>query len=598
MKRLYNSLFEFETERKLEEYIPPTESNTFYNINNGVINIYCNDNERFDLYTNKGIITSGENPFIIGENSIYDSLTVIENTELIINDELIIDGSTCDIHGVFRLLPNTKLVVKNNANVVFYTDSTFYIGEGTIIEVDNSSTLKLYGDIHCHLYRVEDIYNNKSITIDSAAVMIVDGLDSLGNRTKSLIDYDIELRNKDLKKYSQGEINTEYGRIGYTCLDKNDKIEYQLLNINILWGEAILGDFKYQVLGTPNSEIEDLQVINKLKIDKNATLYISDEYHGYKYMHPQLYIGVILNNTYSSNGATLEIDGKVIVDGKRSSINVDRGCSIRINKNGELWLKNNSTIESTHNEDTPVLFIDGTLYIERIEQIDTFDDNNIVIGDTGKVVILNNNYTDRKVLFSTPIGIQESTLYRLFKDRLDHIEYHIQNNTGIRIDKYYSYYYVEFDDWYGGKRLEKAIADGMIVWHDGGFIDIVNDITPWANSNCTLLDITKLFRATGDTIKDRLQNIISKFKYVGCGNITFRFIDKRTYTDIVMKLDDIKMTSIIRYPQNDLYKLTTNNDGKLFIRNNVTQITVDNIINNNSRILDITDKQVTFNIDD
>ena len=596
MKTKYDSLFEFENDRKLENYIPPTESTTFYSIGNGIINIYTNENGRFDLNSQRNEFNIGDT-FTVGNNSNYDSFTIIENTKVNVNNELIIDNGVFSIHGNLNLNDKCKLIIKNNSKVIFYGDSSFIIGANTILDVDETSKVEFYGDIHCHVYSVDSMYSNTNIHIDSAAVMIVTGLDLLGKRIKSLIEYDVELRNKDLKQYSQGEINTPSGKIGYKCLKRNESIDYQLIDINILYGEAVLGDFKYQILGRPDNDIKGLQVVNNLKVDKRATLYITDNYKGYKYIYPNLYIGVILNDNDNSHGATLEIDGSVIVDGNKSIINVDRGCIIKINEGGELWLKNNATILSTHNEHNNVLIINGTLYIESIEQIETFENDNIRIGEEGKVIILNNNHTSRTVLLSIPNGIQESTLYRLFRNRLDKVEYHIQKDTGIRIDEYFKHYYLYMTDWYNGHRLEKAINEGMIIWHDGGFIDLIEDITEWSNENCTLLDLPKLFKGSGNTDIDKLQDIVNKLKYVGCGDIIFRFIGKRNYTDIRLCMDDIKLSSLVRYPDNDLYHITTTADGKLFLRNNVTNITTNSIINKNSKVLDIINNNLIFNIE-
>lgn len=595
------TLIQFETNRKQNNFIPPAGSNSFYNIGSGRINLLTkNDdikNYQFDISTNSGQIYTGIGNYIISRNvntSPYNKLTVIANTKLSVNSMLTVDNGELEIHGDIELMEHSHFIIKNNSIVTLYIDSAFVINNNTEIIVENGSSLIIYGRIDAHISTVDSILNVKGITIDSAAVMNVSGMDLLGERPFSLTDYDTFLRNKIINVYTQGEKNFSYGRIGYTWTGGNPSDHSQIIRMSVLWGEAILGDFKLSILGIPSKIIPNLQMTSELHIYKNTTLYIKENYQDKRYMRPELYLGIVIGN--NDTPAKCIVDGTIICEGNNSTITIDRGSSMYINEGGKLYLKDNAIMRSTYNDNNPVLFINGELIIDTIEQINSFNRDNIIIGDKGKVTILNPDTGEKKLLWTTPDGIETTDLYRLFKNRINHIEYHISNNNGIGIDRYYEFYAREMTNWYGGMRIEKAIHEGLIVWHDGGFIELYHDIIPWVNKDCTLLHASHIFKTFGSYDKDKLQDAVDRLRYAGCGNILFRFIDGEYIKEVTLVLEDINMINIVKDHTNDMYILTTDNDGKLFIKNNVSNTTVSNIINKNSLSLDIIDNKINFQL--
>lgn len=595
------TLIQFETNRKQNNFIPPAGSNSFYNIGSGRINLLTkNDdtkNYQFDISTNSGQIYTGIGNYIISRNvntSPYNKLTVIANTKLSVNSMLTVDNGELEIHGDIELMEHSHFIIKNNSIVTLYIDSAFVINNNTEIIVENGSSLIIYGRIDAHISTVDSILNVKGITIDSAAVMNISGMDLLGERPFSLTDYDTFLRNKIINVYTQGEKNFSYGRIGYTWTGGNPSDHSQIIRMSVLWGEAILGDFKLSILGIPSKIIPNLQMTSELHIYKNTTLYIKENYQDKRYMRPELYLGIVIGN--NDTPAKCIVDGTIICEGNNSTITIDRGSSMYINEGGKLYLKDNAIMRSTYNDNNPVLFINGELIIDTIEQINSFNRDNIIIGDKGKVTILNPDTGEKKLLWTTPDGIETTDLYRLFKNRINHIEYHISNNNGIGIDRYYEFYAREMTNWYGGMRIEKAIHEGLIVWHDGGFIELYHDIIPWVNKDCTLLHASHIFKTFGSYDKDKLQDAVDRLRYAGCGNILFRFIDGEYIKEVTLVLEDINMINIVKDHTNDMYILTTDNDGKLFIKNNVSNTTVSNIINKNSLSLDIIDNKINFQL--
>lgn len=595
------TLIQFENERNKNNFIPPAGSNSFYNIGNGRINLHTIrdeiDDYKFDLLTDSGHIYVGPGSFEI-YGDIYDvkhpyrNLTIIQNTELSVNTALTFSGCKVEVYGSLELMESSRLYVRDGAHVIFYTDSKFIVKNNSNIIIDDKSSIEIYGRIDTHLSKVDNLLSVSSIMIDSAAIMNVEGINTEG-RPFSMTDYEDELREKIINVHTQGEKNFNNGRVGYVWTNGKPLDCSQVLRLNVLWGEAVLGDFKLSILGMPKKLISNLQTISDMIIKKGTTLYISEDYLGSKFIRPELYIGIIINNTITPG--TCIVEGDLVVDGANSLITIDRGASLHIQKSGCVYLKNGAIMRSTHNEPNDrVLMIDGTLVIDDIEQINTFEHDNILIGETGKIIVLNPDRGEKILLWSTPNGIKNTDLYRLFEDRIDHVEYHISNNTGIEIDQYFEFYSRQMTKWYGNRRIEKAIHDGILVWHDGGFIQLNHDIIPWANIDSTLLHVGRLFKTFGSFDEDKLQDAVDRLKYAGSGNIIFRFINKDKIKEVLLDLGSVNMISALNSPMSNMYVVNTDGDGEIFLRNKVSNITTNSIINEASKSYEIKDKKVEF----
>jgi hypothetical protein len=264
-----STLVEFESARKNNNYNLIEGSNTFFTIGDGVINVLTiradNDDTRLDLSTDKGTIESGGSFEISGDiqdsSKPYRNFVVIANTKFIVthpgtsnnhNDysTLTISKGKFEVHGEFELAPNTQLFVRNKAQVILYTDSIFKINDKTNIFVEKGSSVTIYGQVDVHLSTVDSILNADGVTIDSAAVMNVEGIDKSG-RAYSVSDYESDLRERIINIHTQGETNSSYGRLGYTWTGGSPTNFSQIIMMSVLYGEAILGDFKLSALGLP-----------------------------------------------------------------------------------------------------------------------------------------------------------------------------------------------------------------------------------------------------------------------------------------------------------------------------------------------------------
>ena len=374
--------------------------------------------------------------------------------------------------------------------------------------------------------------------------------------------------------------------MGYVWRGGDTEINSTQIEIGALYGECILGDFRLSILGKQESLIPDLQILVHSFVDPEATLMITDTYHDKLYYRPELYLGYIRGNVFT--GGTCTVDGKIIVDGSSSKITIDKYSKLTINEGGLVEVKNNSNIICNSDPDEVSLVINGTLIVDTIEQINSFNPNNIEFGPNGKVIILNNYPDDHKLLWTTPIGIHSTDLYRLFENRLNHIEYHIQSNTGIGIDEYYEFYARDMTDWYSGMRIEKAIHEGMIKWHKNGFIELNQSVTPWVDELSSLLHAARIFKSYGSYDGDKLQEVVNRLRYAGASDIIFRFIHGDTYHDVPLVLDDCTMYSVVNKPMTTHYILNVqNNDGELYLRNKVPNTNDSTIIQYTSRIVPV-----------
>ena len=583
----YDSICEYEKYRSDNQFIPPLESNSYYDINTGIINVYTTLESKFRLYTDSGTINLGNDDFQIGENQ-YELFTVITGTKLIIDNKLTIIDAPFSVHGDVVFNSGSVLYLTKNATGVFYADSHIRIEDNVSIIVEDGCSLDVFGEVDIHINVIDQIINNANVIVDTAAFIKAFGIEGpdVENRIFSLTDYDSYLRTQFISQYTQGEQNTIYGRMGYVWRGGDTEINSTQIEIGALYGECILGDFRLSILGKQESLVSDLQILVHCFVDPEATLMITDTYHDKLYYRPELYLGYIRGNVFT--GGTCTVDGKIIVDGSSSKITIDKYSKLTINEGGVVEVKNNGNIICNSDPDEVALVVNGTLIVDMIEQINSFNPNNIKFGPNGKVIILNNYPDDHKLLWTTPIGIHNTDLYRLFENRLNHIEYHIQSNTGIGIDEYYEFYARDMTDWYSGMRIEKAIHEGMIKWHKNGFIELNQSVTPWVDELSSLLHAARIFKSYGSYDGDKLQEVVNRLRYAGASDIVFRFIHGDTHHDVPLVLDDCTMYSVVNKPMTTHYILNVqNNDGELYLRNKVPNTNDSTIIQYTSRIVPV-----------
>lgn len=594
------SLIQFEQERLKEHLIPPLASNAFYEVDDGEIIVTClrntEDDYRFDLRIHKGIIHTGfGNFFVVGDikdiKQPYRNIQVDEHAELSINQGLTVSGSM-DVYGNVNMMRHSRIYSRGKGKITFHPSSTLTIDQDSDIIVEKSSTFIIYGIINIHIAKLNAILNAPNLIIDSAAIINVNGI-KYNDEEFSLIQYISELDQLKITQNTRRETNFDHGRsrISYTWVDGNPNQNSHTVDIHHMIGDCPLGYFKFGVTGKLSKIQPNQKSVRNLEIHEKATLYVQEEYRNTKFMHPNLYVGIIIDQTETPGKCICR--GKIVCSGKRSRITIDRNGVLEITEGGKVIIQNDAILQSTHN-DHICLIINGELIIDDMNQIASLNAENVIFGPKGKLIVRNPEKEERRILFETPDGIQSSDLYRIFLDKIDHIEFHVSKNTGIRIDHYYEFFNRDLVKWFGNRRIEKAIYDGILVWHDGGYIEFDKDIIPWVNEYCNLLDISDVFKTFGKTKQEKLQDLSNRLRYAKSGNIHFRFVYGDYSHEVPLILDDIKLMNFYYNYPSAKYCLSTNNNGFLFLQNNVKNISKENLIQSSSKKIIIADHKSEF----
>lgn len=564
--------------------IPIAGSDNFYKVSEGEIDLYSvrddQNDYRFDIYLTKGAIDTGASFSISGETDN----TYLPYRNMIVKKDVVLNITSLDISRG-NLISNGQIILKQGKSInissgkaIIEEFGSIIINENSMVYTSNNGVMEVKGNLIIHKSKVDYIMNHKGIEIKPGAIVKIFGSDE--ERPYSLSKFCNSLSDPSLDLFS-GDLNINGNILRYTCnsLDENVKS----LNIFVREGSVSLGDFRQSVIGIPNrTNMPVTNFITSIEVMKGTNLYIGDDLNSWKY--PVLYIG---SNENYIKPASCIINGKVIVDGKDSKLQIYGNGLIKIAEGASLILKNKSTLERfTLEEDEshgPSIYIDGTIIVDSMDQFTGFTAEDFQFGVNGKIIVYNS--TGDKYVLSIPQGIAESKLMSLFSNNLEHIEFHIPSGKGILIDKYFGSYGTEMRYWYGNYRLEKAIKNKLIIWDDGAFIELNNNIIPWVNENTSILALKNIFVAEGNSDKERVQSIVDNFVYAGGGNIIFKFVTNNREKNIELNLHRPKMTSSYYDKKEDAYIIITDVNGKLFLTSNPDEEDIDFVINKSDRII-------------
>lgn len=589
------SLFQFENVRKSTNYIPPSGSNQPFQVGNGTIILQTIndeiDNYKFNLIIQSGIVNSG-NLFTIGGHVIefpYNSLN-INNGKLVINGILsMMNDASLMNNNILEFADNSSLNMMDNSYLEIPKSFTLNIGNNVNFNLDDNSQLRINGILNIS-YSSTSLLNSKNVFISNDAIINITGLPR--DRQYSMTDYVNDLRKH---YYVENSTGSKYipnsGSVLYKWIDGNYDQHSDVLSLTIENGNVVLGDMKLSLLGIPNNVTNGMKIISNLIINKDASLEISNEYNSYTYVEPTLFISQVIGNSKQSGSCI--VDGNINVTGN-GIINLDRGGSLIVN--GSIHVKDNGRIISTNNN-SPVLFINGNLYLDNDTMLENFTYDQISFVNDGKIIILNPNKTnDKKVIFSTPDEIDKSNTMKLFMDRLNRVEYHIQPNCGISIDRNFNNFN-DMTSWYGNMRLEKAVKDKYIIWHEDAFIQFDHDILPWLDESSSLLQVGFVFGSVGNNDKEKLQNAVNKFIYAGFPNILFIYKLQNHTNEFILSLNKCNTVSCVYHQLNNSYSLRTDNIGILMLKNNLNKIDTNVIMNESTKSIFINDiNNTSFNL--
>lgn len=615
------TLTQFENIRKGLNYIPLANQGVVFEVGKGLIKLFNNpkglteDNlkESLDLEIYSRTVNSGFGEFniqgYIDDLSItYASLYVNEKSTLNVQDKISLDGKsdlskdkkippTLVVDGTMNMSASSKLIVKEGS--VTFNESakvSFPLGSELIIDVPEDDT-DYYVYIHCSLEidftQFNQFINHKNIYIADDVDIIVNNLPS--GRYMSLTDWIRDLNKKYQNVNTVGMINlSNSNKVTYRWKCGNPNNQNDGLELVLNYGDVLLGDFDLRLTGIPNKMNPGQQIITDMIIQKDARLVITDQLeNGMQYILPRLHI-TKFNDEIKQKGFC-QVFGKILCDGYSSGIELSKGCQLIIEDGGSVHISNQATIQNINSDTEPIIIVRGELILDDISYLKDFHEENIVIEDNGKIIILNNIKSDDKLLFSTPNGIMNSDLYKYFGHRLDKVEYHIPEGYGIKIDEFYEYF--SMMKWYNHLiepiDLFTAIEKGYIIWHNNAYIELDHNIIPYIDESSTLSIVGELFNVYGNK-SEKVQETAMKFSKIGAGNITFKFVNGNKSKEITMFTKGPKITRTLYNVITDKYRIYTEGDGgTIYVANNIDSTKPEVIINPKALSFEIDDDNIT-----
>ena len=579
--------------------IPPEGSNSFYEVSNGLIDIYTlnddPDNYKFGLSINSGSVNIGIGSLQIDGNdnvtvSHYKYLNIKENAELNINNNLTLIRAIMNINGTLNIDSLASLILRNNSIVNTSTNSIININKESFIFIDEGSKLNLYGTINIHINKIETILNQSSIYIDPTATINIIGLHNI-EREYSLQDYISEMNSKIVNINTTQEKHFNNNHLMCKWTDGTPVNNSHSINIYCEKGNIINGDLKSSFLGLVDHLNNDQKLLSNLIVNENATLIVAEDYNNNHYYYPSIYIGVYINNIKVPAKAI--INGTLLIDGDNSSLILDRNGSMIIN--GIVKLSNNGKLKITNCNQT-ALIINGTLIIDSLDQLIGVTKEHIEFGPKGKVVILNPSANLDRIILEIPNGIKDSKLYELFEEQIEHIEFHLSEKTGIKIDTYFDNYQLEMKHWFGNYNLIDAIKNGFIVWENNAFIELDHDIIKWATINSNMFDLLKLFEYSGLNSKEELQSIVDKFIDSNSGNIRFKFIENSLKREIVLNVNTPQIKSVYYDDYNEDFVIQVSSSAYMFLSNTISKLKPSAIVNQSKKVQPLLTEFNHFNL--
>ena len=562
-----------------EVIIPPQDSNSFFEVGEGGVQLFTVREEptdyRFDLYL-KGTIHSGIGSFSVNGDITstaqpYRNFFTRKDSHLIIDSNLTISKGRAVIEGTIELGDLSSLIASNGAEVEFTDSSKLIIPENGFVFSNTEALIKIYGTVEVHYSKVDLLLKNSNIQIDSQAYVHVTGLENL-EKEYSLVSLLNDINLETINPNTVREKNFNNKRLLYRWISGTPLNNSAVVGVEVASGTVALGDFKLPVLGVPNFVRDNLKIISDLKVNYGSKLVVSENVNEYFYFYPSLYIGAFIEN--SNRSGELLVDGEILVDGENSELILDRNGKLIISETGKVTFSNGAKFKSTSNNGV-VLEIAGVLQIDSLTQLSGFTSSQIKFIDQGKIIILNNTEEDGPELFSVPNGINETDLFKLFKNQLYHIEFHIPAGKGIRVDQNFDSFYQEMKYWYGLYRLEKAVKEKYLVWEDDAYIEFRKEDIPWIGLDSNLYDLIKIFISEGDTDKDKLQSIIDHFKFAGFGDIVFKFTELDSTKEIKVSLKTPTVTSVYWDGETSNLVVQATKVGNMYFANNLSIATPD-----------------------
>lgn len=597
------TLVEYERKRQEQRFIPYVSDTS--DVGESKVKLITvrglPSNPRFGLIIQSKNLSVGDDDFfVIGDqmdpNRPYRYLTIEALAGLRLDRRLVISGhpkpgrdnvpGEMIVRGRLEANAGSELNLANGGRVTVEIGGTLVFQPGSSLVTGERAELVVAGCICLPTEMINRVINDPAVRIEPSATVKLTEVP--GARAFSLTDYVAELRASyhPIGSGASRSMSNGSAQASYLISDGSVDQPSQVIELTVDHGEVILGDLNLFVGGRPRELEPHDRVIGSITVAKAAQLSIGTSFMGDQYLRPKL---SLTPHRSSSSAPKLIIGGRVEVQDGNSSIELAGNSMIVIEEGGELDLAGGGSLEHLTGEST--VLIDGRLVIERLEQLGSRNPRNYAFGPAGKLIVTNPspvNDWERRKLFSIPEGFRSSLLATLFGDRLDRVEFHLNRHCGIAIDTDMSPFH-RWSEWYNGVRLERAIAEGWLIWHDGAYLEVDRSTLPWLTVERGLDQLTKLFKSYHDTDRERLQDLVDRLVFASCGDLIFRVTDTENglVAETTLSLTGCKLLTTSYDPIRKRYGITATNDGELFIVSSADGTEPKDLLVEQAKVVDI-----------
>lgn len=555
------SLTDFEQRRSLSKYIPREGENvrigrammSFSEVRSGEI-------EEDKIQTNASIILMYENiklgdegSFKIGcdpdDEFIYKNMYIASMATLICNNSILkisTDG-TCNVYGKIEFGPKSVLhLYGDNGSIrigrgISHGIITFNKGSEIWGDLVHENMTKLYIDsaLVTDVDMLKTIVISPNIIVDKTAVVKITDGDQFRPVTVNDILFEICTITDPvlLKSYLMDRIVNVNCRYGIK-VDKTTDIGGFAITVNLKEGRFISGDLDLAIFKLQDGTLSNRRILDRLVIEENAALVCQfSSADGNEYYHPRMIVGDLVDDANQST--TADRGGEFIIKGRyecNAPLRIDDGY-VNLCENGTMIVGETGYI--VLNAETSRFDINGTLVLRSLDQIEFADGAAaacINVGEHAKIIVTNEDAKLGTILHRIGSNGSNTLARNLFHQNPGCVEYNIPTGAGIQFGIDVDPSKLPFlKDWYNDDTLIHAIAKGEIVWHDDAFIEMPRNCM---SGGIQMIDlISSMFRTTGHTNSEKIQEVANAFRYAGAGNVTFRFfnvngdpVDFRIYT--------------------------------------------------------------------
>jgi len=131
---------------------PPLNSDSFYDVGDGKIQLTRNSKDQYFLHIKEGNVYSGDGNLVIARNRVspFSELEVLPDTCLNVSKLITFLNTNATVDGTFRMMKHGKLYVRGATVLNFNNDSAFTIEDDVALIIEEGSAINISGTFNIH----------------------------------------------------------------------------------------------------------------------------------------------------------------------------------------------------------------------------------------------------------------------------------------------------------------------------------------------------------------------------------------------------------------------------------------------------------------